>query len=274
VMLAGAWVVRGANGPLSGSSASLLPLFTQVELAQPNSPRALVIRADGAGVFSYALVRRPVGPRLGDADVAPAGDDRASVRLAGVVRDVAAGLPGAGGELQQFDIGYVVVPSDSVSELAPRLAQASTLTVAPAPGATVYRSALPTGELVLLPAGEATAALSGTATGAASALVLHASSSGSADVTVPPGPAGRLVVLAEPVDSHWHATVGTTTLPGRTAYGWAQAFELPASGGRLQIGYHNQRRGVLLWLELAALVVTGLAALPLPRRAKPAGEVS
>jgi hypothetical protein len=73
-------------------------------------------------------------------------------------------------------------------------------------------------------------------------------------------------VLAEPVDSHWQATVGLTRLAGRTAYGWAQAFELPATGGRLQIGYRDPHRSTLLWVELGAVVLCLLLALPTGRR--------
>jgi hypothetical protein len=91
-------------------------------------------------------------------------------------------------------------------------------------------------------------------------------SADSADVAVPAGPAGRVAVLAEPADSHWQATLGSRRLLGRTAYGWAQAFELPAAGGRLQIGYHGGRRSTWLWVELAAVVLVGLLAVPTRRR--------
>jgi hypothetical protein len=265
VTLAGAWLVRGAAGPLSGSATTSLPLFTQVEMARSTSPRALVIRAGSDGRLSYALVRRPTGPRLGDADVAPVGGSRAAARLASAVQDEAAGLTRAGAELQPFGVQFLVVPSDSVSRLAPQLAKTATLTVVPAPGATVYRSSLPAGELSLLPAAAARSALAGNPVGSTSVTLLPAGP-GSADVVVPPGPAGRLAVLAEPVDGHWRATLGSTQLAGRTAYGWAQAFELPASGGRLRIGYHDPRRSTLLWVELGAVVLCLLFALPTGRR--------
>jgi hypothetical protein len=268
VTLAGAWLIRGAGSPLSGSGTTSLPLFTSVEMAQPTSPRALIVQTSGHGGLTYALIRRPGGPQLGDADLAASTGSRAAAHLTTAVRDVAAGLPGAGTELQPFGVEFVVVPTGSVSRLAPALAQTPTLTVVPAPGATVYRSTLPTGELTVVPATAAPAALAGNP---AAAPKLHAlrAAPGSADVTVPAGRPGRLAVLAEPVDSHWQATVGATPLARRTAYGWAQAFELPTAGGRLQISYHSNRRHTLLWLELAAVVVSGLLALPGGRRPVP-----
>jgi hypothetical protein len=265
VTLAGAWLARGAAGPLSGSATTSLPLFTQVEMARPTSPRALVIQNAPGGRLSYALVRRPTGPRLGDADVAPAGGSRAASRLTAAVQDEAAGLTRAGAELQPFGVQFLVVPSGSVSRLAPQLAKTATLTVVPAPGATVYRSSLPAGELSLLPPSAAGSALAGDPAGSSAATPLPAAP-GSADVAVPPGPAGRLAVLAEPAGQHWQASIGSARLAGRTAYGWAQAFELPASGGRLHIGYHDPHRSTLLWIELGAVVLCLLLALPTGRR--------
>ncbi len=265
VTLAGSWLVRGAGDPLSGSGTTSVPLFTSVEMEQPASPRAVVVQTDAHGGLSYALVRRPGGPQLGDADLAPAPGSPASERLTTAVRDLTAGLPGAGAELQPFAVQFIVVPTGSVSRLAPALAQTPSLTVVPAPGATVYRSTLPTGELSLVPPSAAAGALAGRSVGSPRQQPLPASA-GSADVVVPPGPPGRLVVLAEPVDSHWRATLGSTTLSRETAYGWAQAFELSSSGGRLRISYHDTRRHTLLWGELAAVVVVLLLALPTGRR--------
>jgi hypothetical protein len=269
VTLGGSWLARGAGGPLSGSATTSLPLFTQVEMARPTSPRALVVRTGSGGGLTYALVRRPSGPSLGDADVGPMSGSQAAAHLAVAVRDSAGGLPRAGAELQPFGIEFLVVPSGSVSRLAPQLAKTATLTVVPAPGATVYRSSLPAGELSVLPAAAAKAALSGSPLAPTNAKLL-AADAGSADVVVPAGRAGRIAVLAEPADSHWQATVGSMALAARTAYGWAQAFVLPAAGGRLRIGYHDSRRGTLLWVELAAVVLTLLLAVP--TRGRPVAE--
>jgi len=261
VTLAAGWVVRGAGRPLTSDNPQVLPLFTQSELEVPTTPRALVLDSSGPAI-SYALVRRPGGPQLGDADTAPGSDKTAAaIALSSAVRNLVAGRPGAGNELAPFDIKYVVAPTGSASRVASALGRADTLTVVPAPGATVWRSSLPTGELTLLAPPAATSATAGENTSAPVAQVLDAKA-GSANVTIPPGATGRLVVLAEPVNSDWHATLDGTRLVRRTAYGWAQAFELPASGGRLRIGFSGGSRDIWLALELVAVLLAVGAAMP------------
>jgi hypothetical protein len=259
--LAVGWVIRGADGPLTADNPQVLPLFTQSELAVPATPRALVLTSTGSEI-TYALVRRPTGPRLGDADTAPYGTGSvAQQRLATAVRDLVAGRPGAGNELAPLDIQYVVAQSDTARAVASALGRADTLRVVPAPGATVWRSALPTGELTVLAPAAAAQATGGTAVSAAVSQVLPAKA-GSADVTVPPGPAGRLVVLAEPADGGWRATIKGSALPRKTAYGWAQAFEVPATGGRLHLEFSHGSRDTWLTAELVVLVVLVGAMLP------------
>jgi hypothetical protein len=220
---------------------------------------------DTGGTVTYSLVRRPTGPVLGDADTAPSrSGGPAGARLAETVRDLVAGRAGAGNELAPLDIAYVVATSDSARRLAPALGRAATLTVVPAPGATVWRSSRPTGELTLLGPAAATHATRQTSTSATVAKVLPAGL-GTADVVVPPGASGRLVVLAEPASAKWHATVGGTSLSSRTAYGWAQAFVLPSGGGRLHVGFSGGSRDGWLIGELVVLVVLVGAMLPARR---------
>jgi hypothetical protein len=128
----------------------------------------------------------------------------------------------------------------------------------------VWRSTLPTGELRVLGSGPAAAALVGKVVAAPEATVLPAQP-GSADTTVEAGPAGRIVVLAEPADSHWHASLDGVRLASRTAFGWAQAFTLPPTGGRLQIHYSDTTRTGWLWAEMALVLLAGLVALPARR---------
>jgi hypothetical protein len=81
-------------------------------------------------------------------------------------------------------------------------------------------------------------------------------------VTLPAGSPGRIVVLAEPANSGWHASVDGHSVARSTAYGWAQAFAVPSSGGRLQIGYGSRSRDLWLVGELVAVVVLFAAMLP------------
>jgi GT2 family glycosyltransferase len=262
--LAVGWLVRGADRPLNSGDPEVLPLFTQSELTASTAPRALVLDTTGQ-VISYALVRRPTGPQLGDADTAPrASTSAAALHLADAVRDLVAGRPGAGDELAPFGIKYVVAPTGSAARVSSALGRATTLTVVPAPGATVWRSSVPTGEVTLLDTAAASAATNPAAASAPISVALPAKA-GSADVDVPAGAAGRLVVLAEPADSNWHASVDGKPLIGRTVYGWAQAFELPSSAGRLRIGFSSGARHWWLVGELAVVVVVVVGAM-LPGR--------
>ena len=243
----------------------MLPLFIQSELAlKPNTPRALVLTADGPYI-SYAMVRRPDGPQLGDAETAPLDlTTPAAEHLDTAVRDLVAGRPGAASELVPYAISYVVVPSDSVARVQSALGRASTLTVVPAPGSTVWRSALPTGELTVLSGSGAVTALRGAVPLTPVDQTL-AASAGSVNTTLPTGVAGRIAVLAEPADSHWHATLDGSPLTARTAYGWAQAFELPSTGGHLQVGFSGGARHWWLGAQLVLVIVVVLAALPARR---------
>ena len=263
--LAIGWVVRGADGPLSGSDSRVLPLFIQSELAlKPNSPRALVLSSAGP-LISYAIVRRPGGPQLGDAETAPpSGSSAAAAHLDTAVRDLVAGRPGAGAELTPFDIAYVVVPAGSTGRVSSALGRAATLVVVPAPGATVWRSSLPTSELTVLRGAAASAALAGQVPTDPHAVALPATP-GSADVPYSSPVVGSIAVLAEPADRGWRATLDGKPLPRRTAYGWAQAFVLPAISGRLRISFDDGARSEWLWVELVAVVVAAVVAIPARR---------
>jgi GT2 family glycosyltransferase len=261
--LAGGWLIRGAGRPLTDSTPRVLPLFTQSELAVPTTPRALVLSADGSTI-SFALVRRPAGPQLGDADVAPSPNTVAGQHLAAAVRDLVAGRPGAGAELVPFGVSYVVVPSPSVGHLRSALGRATTLTVHPAGGATVWESSMPTGELTVLDPAAAQTALAGKIPATAVAHVLPATP-GSADTMIPAGDAPGLLVLNEPASHNWHAAVNGKALTPRTAYGWAQAFELPAGAGRLTVSYRSGSRDAWLVAELV-LVIAGLISIVPVRR--------
>ena len=66
---------------------------------------------------------------------------------------------------------------------------------------------------------------------------------------------GALAVLAEPADRGWRATLDGKPLARRTAYGWAQAFVLPATSGRLRIRFDGTSPALVAVGELVAVVV-------------------
>jgi hypothetical protein len=144
------------------------------------------------------------------------------------------------------------------------LGQSATLTAQQSADATVWQSSVPAGELVALGPAAAQAALAGKVPTEAPARVLDAAP-GAAEDTLGPGSVGRLLVLDEPAANGWHASLDGKPLTARIAYGWAQAFEVGAGGGRLRIGFRSGSRHLWLVGELVVVTVAALSILPVRR---------
>ncbi|HEX2312447.1 MAG TPA: glycosyltransferase family 2 protein, partial [Thermomonospora sp.] len=70
------------------------------------------------------------------------------------------------------------------------------------------------------------------------------------------------LLLAEPADGGWRASLDGGDLAGRRVDGWAQAYEIPASGGFFEL-----RRSMTLrhaWVLVQGVAVVVVAALALP----------
>ncbi|HVW81764.1 MAG TPA: glycosyltransferase [Mycobacteriales bacterium] len=252
----GTWLIRGGGSPLRGDAAQVLPLYVQAELNVPGGGRALVLSGD-RGLVRYALVRTAGGPVLGSGDLPASGTaaNDATTHLSAAVQDLVAGRPGAGAELVPFGIDYVVASHATARRIAPQLGQLATLAVIPVQGATVWHSTLGGGELTVLTPTSATAALAGQMTAPAPPAALPVGDDPTdLHATVPAGDSGRLLVLAEPATSGWHATLDGQALHPVKAYGWAQAFDLPADGGRVHVSYSSGGRHWWALYELVALV--------------------
>nr|WP_308292039.1 glycosyltransferase [Paenarthrobacter sp. A20] len=87
----------------------------------------------------------------------------------------------------------------------------------------------------------------------------------SVDAAVPAGDEGRQVVLAERSDPGWTAWIDGRQLKATTS-GWSQAFELPASGGELEIRYTNPWALLFGILQAVVIGLTVLLAIPMPAR--------
>jgi MYXO-CTERM domain-containing protein len=85
---------------------------------------------------------------------------------------------------------------------------------------------------------------------------------------LPSGAEGRTLVLAETADAGWHASQGGTALEA-TAVGWQQAFVLRPEGGAVHVEYAPDPWAAV---QLGALAVMALVALPVRRRRGEAGE--
>lgn len=86
-----------------------------------------------------------------------------------------------------------------------------------------------------------------------------------AHTTLPAGPQGRVLRLADTASGDWQATLGGTRLTPTTVDGWAQGFELPASGGRLDVTFKEPVTHIG-WLGVQALLLLVTIVLALPGR--------
>lgn len=83
----------------------------------------------------------------------------------------------------------------------------------------------------------------------------------------PGGGAGRILRLADTADAGWTATLDGRPLTRTTVDGWAQGFQLPTSGGRLDLTYDDPiGHTAWLWTQGALAVVLVVLALPGRRR--------
>jgi GT2 family glycosyltransferase len=272
VLAAAGWTARGVDGPLHRDSRVLLPAFAQAELQASPGLRVLVVAPDGSGRLRYDLTG-PDGNGVQDtalsptaaqrkaldavvADLAsPRGSDAAEALSTRAVRYVAlrtgpgtdvlaAGLDAQTGLVRRTSgsvvLWQVVAPAARLSVLEPTLARQA-LTGVRAPTSELLRSEPP----VASPAGRE-----------------------SARASLPAGAPGRLLVLADARDGGWHATVAGKELPRRTAWGWAQAFDLPATGGHLELHHSHGPRRLALALQLLLLLVVVVLAAPGSRRGR------
>ncbi|EFC86309.1 glycosyltransferase-like protein [Parafrankia sp. EUN1f] len=236
--------------------------------------RVLVLRGTPPDRASYTLATQD-GPSFPQAS--PYRASNASGALARLVADLSAGVPDAADGLAAFGVVAVVTPEDADPSLLAALDAVSGL----------WRDRLGAGVLVWRPVDPATgenqpAALVRLVRGGAGPSAGHPATEqrrvGAAldgfgptvaglagTARLPAGTAGRRVVLAEPADPGWRATLDGRQLPAAVASGWAQAFDLPEGGGLLRISYdHGRHRDAVLATAVAAgtvLTVGALAAL-------------
>lgn len=257
LLFAGWWALRGADDPLARRDQVVLPEFVAVEGVEPTRPRTIVLRrgaddTDDAGdTVAYALLR-DTGPVLGDAETGPPAGaydllDRAVVDL----------VSGRGGDqvrvLADHAVQFVLVAAPVDEDLVATIDSVAGLQrLSTSDGAALWRLAETAARLRLVAADGATLA------------ALPAEPEG-ARADVPPGPDGRMLVLAERADEHWRATLDGASLPAIEA-GWAQAFAVPADGGELMLSYEGDDRDRWLVAQLVLTGVVGVLALPGLRR--------
>ncbi|MEU7012020.1 glycosyltransferase family 2 protein [Streptomyces sp. NPDC046332] len=272
VVAATGWMIGGADGPLTRRDPVQVPAFVAEESDTDDQPRTLVLGGTSPGEVSYTLVRGS-GGRLGDAELAAAGGSDA--RLDKVVAHLVAGS-GADQteELSGFAIRYVLVRDGAprqmsrVLDATPGLSRLSQLD-----GSalwTVDRERV-VARATIVPAAKSTdtakTADAAKAADAAATPVVVAAGPVEAHTKIPSGPAGRVLRIADRADEGWTATLDGKELPKTTVDGWAQGFELPADGGRLDLTYDQPLTHTLwIWAQVGLAVVLLVLALPGRRR--------
>jgi GT2 family glycosyltransferase len=269
LLAAGSWMHRGADRPLTRSQPAALPAAAAALLGREPGSRVLWLRPDDTERLSYVLAA-PEGPDVGDADLPrPGVASRLLDRLVGDLA-VARGSNAAEG-LATFAVRYVAVADPVPGRLAAALdSQAGLARVNFQGDVQVWRTLTPAARLTVLPPDLAVAARQGAfATRDQLRLTPPApvrSGREAARATLPPGPAGRLLALSERADRGWVATVDGRPLRRVTVWGWAQAFELPASGGALRLRHAGGRRTAAVAVEALLLLVAVVLAAPSVRR--------
>jgi GT2 family glycosyltransferase len=250
VLTAAYWIVTGVSGPVSSVAAPVLPEFVSVSAGGGLHLRTLVLRP-GPRSVSYTLLRGSDPPLGAEALTEPPAAARALDR---VVADLTAQhgteAGNAGESLAQFAVGYVLLPAPVDPGLARLLDGVVGLRpVSQTSSFALWRVSEPAGRVRVVEPGGAQAALA----------------SGTVSVNGAAAPAaGGTLMLAEPASAGWHASLNgrpLTPLPS-PAYGWAQAFRLPAGGGRLDIRRDQAGREIMVALEVVILVVVAALALP------------
>ncbi|WP_436846116.1 glycosyltransferase [Streptomyces shenzhenensis] len=270
LLVAAGWMIRGADGPVERRDPVQVPAFVAEESGTRDQARTLVLDSDSGAHVSYSLVRGS-GVRMGDAELAVADGENAT--LDKVVANLVAGS-GADqvDQLGGFAVRYVLVHKGApravsrVLDATPGLSRLSQQH-----GSALWRVNQQVSRATIVSADG-----SGTPQSVAAGPVgIH--------TTIPSGSDGRVLRLADTAAEGWSATLDGKPLTRTTVDGWAQGFELPATGGTLDVAYDAPfGHTAWLWAQGALAVVLVVLALPgrrrdvdddLPEEEQPAAEV-
>ncbi|MFI6491845.1 glycosyltransferase [Streptomyces sp. NPDC050564] len=252
LLVAAGWMIRGADGPVERRDPVQVPAFVAEESGTRDQARTLVLDSRSAATVGYTLVRGS-GARLGDAELAAA--DGANQKLDKVVANLVAGS-GAdqADELGGFAVRYVLVRKGAPREVSRVLDATPGLTrLSQQDGSALWRVDQQVSRAAIVPKSGDSLSI------AAGPVEVH--------TTIPTGAEGRVLRLADTANEGWTATLDGKPLTGTTVDGWAQGFELPSSGGKLDVTFEApMSHTAWLWAQGALAVVLVVLALPGRRR--------
>ncbi|QGV80302.1 glycosyltransferase family 2 protein [Streptomyces ficellus] len=255
VVSAAGWMIGGAAGPLERRDPVQVPAFVAAESDTRDQPRTLVLGGTSSAEVPYTLVRGS-GARLGDAELTAAGGG--DPRLDKVVAHLVAGS-GADqtDQLSGFAIRYVLVrdgaprQTSRVLDATPGLTRLSQLD-----GVALWGVDGQIARVTIVPGGDGKGERLPVAAGPVEA-----------HTDIPEGGEGRVLRLADRADDGWQATIDGRPLKKTVVDGWAQGFELPAGGGRLDLTYEDSLgHTAWIWTQVFLAVVLLVLALPGRRR--------
>jgi GT2 family glycosyltransferase len=273
-----AWlVVHGSGDPLHRQARPVLPVNV-VDNARLDDPgqRVLWLRDDDGSV-AYSL-EPVVGSRFGDEDFRA--DPTTLALLDALVGDLVSDRGTDAAEtLATFHVSYVALDAAAAGDYPSALDHQPALSRYALPGAArLWRVLVPSARVEVATGAVAKIAESpaarneplgrGPDLSTLSTAPLVPISSGREAVTarLPAGSGQRLLILSDSLDAHWHATVNGQSLHPTRAWGWAQAFVLPAGPGQVHVWYAHGTRRVELWVQAAVLLVMVVLAAPSVRR--------
>ncbi|MFH9571655.1 glycosyltransferase [Streptomyces sp. NPDC017454] len=258
------WMIGGADGPLERRDPVQVPAFVAEESRTRDQARTLVLDSDSPAHVSYMLVRGS-GARLGDGELA-AGDGGNS----GLDKIVANLVAGSGADqadqLGGFAVRYVLVHKGAPREVTRVLDSTPGMSrLSQQDGSGLWRVDQEVARATIVPgddSGDGPDTGAGSGAGepqpvAAGPVEIH--------TKIPSGSEGRVLRLADTTAEGWTASLDGKPLTRTTVDGWAQGFELPASGGKLDVTYDAPFTHTL-WLWAQGLLAVVLVVLALPGR--------
>ncbi|MCX5200826.1 glycosyltransferase family 2 protein [Streptomyces sp. NBC_00237] len=255
VLAAVGWMFVGAADPIGRRDPVQVPAFVAEESTTRDQPRTLVLGGGSADKVAYSLLRGS-GGRLGDAELTRAGGS--APNLDKIVSNLVAGS-GAdqAGQLGGYAVRYVLVRDGVAARQMSRVLDSTPglIRLSQLDGSALWRVERQVARLMIVSPRKGAEPVPV----AAQPIEAH--------TTVKEGDEGRVLRLADSAAPGWKATLDGRELTKKTLDGWAQGFELPAQGGKLDLTYKAPlTHTAWLWAQGALAVVLVVLALPGRRR--------